>query len=256
MQFAKVDLGLKIPLMNAAGALGFAPEANHRVDYSYLGAFITHPVSLLPRMPAQGVRYSAFPGGFLLHTGLPNPGLKKVIRRYRDAWQRASLPIWVHIFGQDPGDVEQMVLQLEEVPGVAGFELGMSSSIDPKLASELVQASLGELPLMIRIPFERVVDLAEIIAKQFPQVILSLGPPRGKLIDHRLGKLVGRLYGPAIYPQALLALEKLLRNDVPVIAAGGVYSPEKAKQMLEVGAAAVQLDAVLWRDGLYNWHID
>jgi len=34
---------------------------------------------------------------------------------------------------------------------------------------------------------------------------------------------------------------------LPVIAGGGVYTPEQAQALLDAGALAVQLDSVLWR---------
>lgn len=256
MRFPKIDLGLRTPLMNAAGILGFAPVVDPRVDYSCLGAFITHPVSFLPRMPANGVRYLSFPGGFLLHTGLPNPGLKTVIRRYRDAWQRSSIPIWIHLLADEPEHVEQMVLSLEDLPGVAGIELGLSARQNAGEIAPLVGAAQGELPLIVRIPLERVNDLAEAVVNQCPQVVLSLGPGRGKLPVMGSGMQTGRLYGPSVFPQSLMALEQALAYDVPVIAAGGVYSVEQARLMLELGAEAVQLDAVIWRNGLHGWVFD
>jgi len=41
------------PWMNAAGALGFAPEMRSDFDWSRLGAFLTDPVSQAPRQPAD-----------------------------------------------------------------------------------------------------------------------------------------------------------------------------------------------------------
>ncbi len=256
MQFPKIDLGLRKPLMNAAGILGFAPVADPRVDYSCLGAFVTHPLSFSPRMPAQATRYISFPGGFMLHTGLPNPGLKAVVRRYRDAWQRSAIPIWVHLLADEPEHVERMVLSLEDLPGVAGIELGLSVRQVAREIAPLIGAAQGELPLIVRIPLDRVYDLAEAVVKQCPQVVLSLGPGRGKLPVIGSGMLTGRLYGPSIFPQALMALEQALAYDVPVIAAGGVYSVEQARVMLEAGAEAVQLDAVIWRNGLQDWRFE
>lgn len=253
MKSPGVGMDFKSPWMNAAGILGFAPEASQRVDYSCLGAFITHPVSLLPRMPAHGRRYVPFPGGFLLHTGYPNPGLKAIIRRYRDAWQRSPIPVWVHLIGSEPEELEQMVLSLEDLPGVSGLELGLPPGINAGLVEPFIRAAQGELPLIVRIPLDRVGDFGGVISKHFPQVVLSLGPPRGKLPGDDAVMLAGRLYGPAIFPQALMALEQALDYDVPVIAAGGVYSADQARLMLEAGATAVQLDTVLWRNGLRDW---
>ncbi len=76
---AKHDLTFEPPIMNAAGVLGFFPDRHGPIDWGMLGAFITNPISLSPRTPAHGSRFEAYPGGFLLHTGYPNPGLSLVI---------------------------------------------------------------------------------------------------------------------------------------------------------------------------------
>ena len=60
----------------------------------------------------------------------------------------------------------------------------------------------------------------------------------------------GRLFGAALFPQALADLEKALAYGVPVIASGGVTTREQVEQMLKAGAFAVQVDTVLWGNGL------
>ena len=256
MNNPRYELGLKLPWMNAAGILGFAPDADRRVDYSCLGVFVTHPVSMSPRTPAHGRRYIPFPGGFLLHTGFPNPGFKAIVRRYRDAWRRSAVPVWVHLISHLPEEVEQMVLSLEELPGVSGIELGLASDIDASLAVPLIQAAQGELPLVVQIPLDRVDELVAGIVKQYPRVVLSLGPPRGKLPVSGSGMLTGRMYGPAVFPKALMALERALDYDASVIAGGGIYTQKQARLMLDAGALAVQLDALIWRAGLQGWHFE
>src|SRR5512147_1080331 len=100
----KYGLHFSTPLMNAAGSLGFAPDPYGPTELEQLGVFVTNPVSLAPRSPAHGERVLSYPGGFLLHTGYPNPGLKNVIRRYAAGWSRSSLPVWVHLL---PGTLEE-----------------------------------------------------------------------------------------------------------------------------------------------------
>jgi dihydroorotate dehydrogenase (NAD+) catalytic subunit len=75
---------------------------------------------------------------------------------------------------------------------------------------------------------------------------ISLGAPRGWLPGDS-GKLTGgRLYGPAILPLALAAVRSLRRQALPVIAGGGVYCKADGEALLAAGAAAVQIDSVLW----------
>jgi len=110
--------------MNAAGCLSFAPNPRGPVDLSRLGAFVTNPVSLAPRRPADSRGMLLFPGGFLLHTGMPNPGLRAVLRQEAERWSRSALPVIVHILAEAPEDVARMVERLEGVEGVTGVEIG------------------------------------------------------------------------------------------------------------------------------------
>ena len=251
----KYDLPLRSPLLNAAGSLGFAPDPHSPLDLSRLGAFVTNPVSSQPRTPAHGPRYLPFPGGFLLHTGHPNPGLSAVIRRCGERWGRAGLPVIVHLLAQSANDISSMLRRLETVEGVAGIELGLPSDVDTRAACTLAQAAGGELPVIVRLPMERAVELAPALAAQARQTTIaavSLAPPRGALPGPDGALVSGRLYGPAIFPLALAGLRVVLQTGLPVIGGGGVYTLQQAEAMLAAGAMAVELDTVLWRGGLTN----
>ena len=245
---SKTELWLKTPLMNAAGSLGYVPDPHGPTDLSGLGAFITNPISLSRRTPAHGPRYLSFPGGFLLHTGYPNPGFASAVRRYAGGWRRSPLPVLVHLLAQKAGEVAEMVRKLEGLEGVAGFEVGLPPEAGVELAQEFARAAAGELPVLLRIPLDRAAGLAGGLA-QLRLAAVSLAPPRGALPTPDGGDIQGRLYGPALYPQALAAVQALAGAAVPVIGAGGVYTHAQAQAMLKAGAVAVQLDAVLWRGG-------
>jgi dihydroorotate dehydrogenase (NAD+) catalytic subunit len=249
----KYELHFSSPILNAAGSLGFAPDPRTPLDLSRLGAFITNPVSSQPRTPASGPRYLPFSGGFLLHTGHPNPGLRAVIRQCAERWQRAVLPVIVHLLAQSAGGLSFMVRRLETVEGVAGIELGLPSGMDTHAACALAQAAAGELPVIVRLPVERAAELASALSLQARETsiaAISLAPPRGVLPAPGGALVSGRLYGPAIFPLALAALHAVLPTGLPVIGGGGVYTIDQAETMLAAGAVAVELDAVLWRGGL------
>src|SRR5512139_4025454 len=140
----KYDLPLRTPVLNAAGSLGFSPDPRGPVDLERLGAFFTNPVSLGRRTPAHGQRWLPFAGGFLLHTGYPNPGLNAVIRRYAQRWGGAALPMVVHLLPELVEEVPRMLKRLNDVEGITGYELGLPHELDAAGAAAFVRLAAGE----------------------------------------------------------------------------------------------------------------
>jgi dihydroorotate dehydrogenase (NAD+) catalytic subunit len=247
----KHDLTIDPPLMNAAGSLGFSPDLHSPVDWSRLGAFATNPVSLTARTPARGRRFIDFPGGVLLHTGYPNPGITQVVRQYAKHWRNSPIPVIVHLLAESAEVVAMMTRRLEAVEGVSGLEVGVDSDVNIEVLKALTRAANGEYPVIMRLPMERSIELAT-EAMNSGATAISLAPPRG-LYPTINGELVkGRMYGPAILPIALKVVHELYQMSIPVIGAGGVYSQEQADAMLTEGALAVQLDSLFWRGAGYR----
>jgi dihydroorotate dehydrogenase (NAD+) catalytic subunit len=242
----KQDFLFKTPLLNAAGSLGYAPDPDGPLDAGLLGGFITNPLSLAPRKPASGPRLLPYPGGFLIHTGHPNPGLRAALRAYSPHWARASLPVLVHVLAETPAAVARTVRRLEEVEGVAGLELSAPPDVTAADLLAVIQAALGELPVMVQLPLNRAQSLADAAAAS-GAAALSLGPPRGALPGPDGERVQGRLYGPGLFPHTLATVEALSGLDLPLIAGCGIYSQADVQACLDAGAAAVQLDAVLWK---------
>jgi dihydroorotate dehydrogenase len=241
----KYDLEISPPVMNAAGTLGYAPQSSDLVKFDRLGAFVTNPVSLHPRTPASARTSQPFPGGFLLHSGYPNPGLRSVIKQYATRWARSALPIIVHLLVHQVEDVQPMVSQLEGREGLTGIELGIPPDCEPGQAVKMVEAAVGELPLIVRVPMERAGVFTSVLSESSLAAI-SLAPPRGALLDQQDQPVRGRLFGPAVFPLALAAVQEVIDMGVPVIASGGVYKQRQIEALLGIGATGVQLDSVLW----------
>jgi dihydroorotate dehydrogenase (NAD+) catalytic subunit len=249
----KRDLYFSKPLMNAAGSLGFAPDLRNGISLDAFGAFVTNPISLRPRRPTAQPSLIEYPGGFLLHTGLPNPGFHGVIKKYSAKWTRSDLPIIVHLMADRPEETQNMARLLDSEENVMAVELGFA----PLLADDIILLTLemcvGEIPLIFSLPVEQVLSLGPRLVQDGAQAI-SISAPRGALTPPLpVGEgpgvraiITGRLFGPALFPQTFETVHSAAKLGIPIIGAGGVWSKENAAAMLSAGALAVQVDAALW----------
>lgn len=247
----KRDLYFSKPLMNAAGSLGFAPDLRAGISFDSFGAFVTSPFSLRPRVPAAKPEILEYPGGFLLHSGLPNPGFNTGIKRYASRWDKSNLPIIVHLMADRPEETQRMVQMLEMHENVMAAELGFAPLLANDILLLTLEMCLGELPLIFSLPMEQVLSLGPRLIQQGAQAI-SISAPRGALpVTPSPSTLVtGRLYGPSLFPRALDTVYSAAKLGLPIIGAGGVWTQENAEAMLSAGALAVQVDAALWG---VNW---
>lgn len=242
----KRDLYFSKPLMNAAGSLGFFPNLRDFENLGdLLGAFVTNPFSLRPRLPTSQPAVVEYPGGFLLHTGLPNPGLSAGIRKYASKWDKSDIPVIVHLMADRPEETRSMVRMLEDVENVMAVELGFAPLLADDIILLTLEMCLGELPLVFSLPVEQVLSLGPRLVQAGAEAI-SLSAPRGSQVSGQKSVVSGRLYGPSLFPQTLDTVNNAAKLGIPVIGAGGVWTRENADAMLSFGALAVQVDAALW----------
>ncbi|MCB2213899.1 hypothetical protein KQH50_00750 [bacterium] len=241
----KQELVLAKPFVNAAGALGFAPDPRTMPFLGDLGAFITNPISRRPRRPAANRAYLPFPGGFLLHTGLPNPGISRAIRRYGRRWAGASLPVIVHLLAETPDTVAEMVRKLEGQENVLGVELGLPPNCTPDLMAEFLSSAAGELPAAVSLAPEQLTSLLPALVELAPAAV-HLTAPRGALPAPDGGLIHGRLHGPAICPVMLQAAQVAREVELRVIVDGGIYEQSQMDAFLDLDVLAVGLGAALW----------
>lgn len=243
----KRDLYFSKPLMNAAGSLGFAPDTRLGIPLDSFGAFVTNPFSLRPRVPAAQPEVIEYPGGFLLHTGLTNPGFNAGLKRYASRWDKSELPVIVHLMADRPEETQRMVQMLEMRENVMAAELGFAPLLADDIILLTLEMSLGELPLIFSLPVEQVLSLGPRLIQEGAQAI-SISAPRGALpLPPAPSPLItGRLYGPSLFPRALEMVYSAAKLGLPIIGAGGVWTKENADAMLLAGALAVQVDAALW----------
>jgi dihydroorotate dehydrogenase (NAD+) catalytic subunit len=250
----KRGLHLVNPVMNAAGVLGFAAVYRRLVDFSALGAFVTNALTATPRTPARPPNAVELPEGVVLHTGLPNPGVAAALRHYAREWRRLGalgVPVIVHLAATTPAEVRRGVERLEREEAVSGLELGLRDEVGAAEAVQLVRAAMGNVPLLVQVPFGRAPELAGALAQAGADALVVGAPPRVAVEagEHAL-RVTGRRYSPADFAEALAAVEAAIGTvrAVPVVGAGGIWAAEQARAMLAAGAVAVQVDGALWRD--------
>jgi dihydroorotate dehydrogenase len=242
----KRDLYFSKPMMNAAGMLGYASNFRDPLPWSDFGVFVTNPLSLHPRLPAADPDLIKYPGGLLLHTGLPNPGFKSALKKYAAKWTRTDLPVMVHLMADRPEETVRMVRALEGLENIASVELGFAPQLADDIIVLVVEMCLGELPLVVSLPVEHILTLGPRVVNVGAAAV-SMAPAHGALPGNDGRLVTGRLYGPSLFPKSLATIHSATSLGLPVIAAGGLYSKEDASAMLAEGALAFQLDTLLWK---------
>jgi dihydroorotate dehydrogenase len=245
----KQDLIINPPIMNSAGILGFIPDDNYPFGLNHLGAFVTHPISLKRRQPAQPPHFERFPGGALLHTGLPNPGIRKALHDHRNHWEMHSQPVILHILANDPQDMKAIVEQLDAIDHpVQALEIGLTHTTPDNAEAIFAVATLSQLPILARVHPDTDHEVQLSLMQSGVNAVV-IGPPRGSLTTVEQARISGRLYGPGLQPMASYHLERFLNAmDIPVILGCGLFSAEDIRGAFSVGAAAIQLDTMLWLD--------
>jgi len=259
----KQGLRLQNPVLAAAGPFGYGREYAKLVQLDRLGALVTRTTTLRPRRGRPQPRLVETPAGVLHDLGLPNPGVRTVIRELAPVWARGTLPVIVSVAATNPEERAEEFAALAEwldgVPGVAGLELNLAAlptatgSIlaDIPYSSEAVAAarSATSLPLIAKLPpLGEIVALAEAVVAAGADAVSLIAPLPGLHIDLRERRpMRGGLSGPAIRPVALrLVYEVAGAVEVPVIGVGGIATAEDALQFLLAGATAVQVGSAIF----------
>ena len=173
-----------------------------------------------------------------------------MIAKYREVWERLPMPVIAHVVVKSVEDVQRCIALLDAEQSVAAMELGLSDEISPAETEWYIRAARERLekPVLVRMPFAATLDHYQAAIDAGADALVVCAPPRGTARD-QAGRLVaGRIYGPLIKPMVLRMVGQLARRfpRIPLIGAGGIHSPQDARDYLEAGAVAVQVDSVTW----------
>lgn len=247
----KSDLAFLLPgkWMNAAGTAGFIPDKRWLLNFPDIVLFITNPISYQARKPARHRNLIPFQGGFLIHNGYPNPGIKKVIQQNRKAWENSTLPICVNVLSDDVDHIEFIVRSLENIENIVCIELGIDNSLNQDEVANILHAAMGELPIILNLPFEYVYQdwLQKIL---FPEIAaISIQAPKG-VLKYSEEYIHGRLYGKSIFPLTLNAVQHLSSLEKPIFAGVGALHEHQISILLEAGASNFQAHELIWRNNI------
>lgn len=249
------------PVMTASGTFSFGLDEDHAFDVQQLGAVVTKTVTLKPRSGSPQTRTAETPAGMLNAIGLQNPGVDQVVSKLAPRWARWKVPVLVSVLGSTIEEYGEVAARLDDVEGVSGIEVNISSPNAERGGMEFGQhedtaAAVTEavvrataLPIIVKLT-PNVTDIVSIACAVVDAgadglcVINTLQAIAINAADQRpmIGKVFSGLSGPAIKPVALrMVYQVSAAVDVPVIGCGGISTGSDAIEFLLAGASAVQV---------------
>jgi dihydroorotate dehydrogenase (NAD+) catalytic subunit len=259
---------LKNPVTVASGTFG--PEYGNLFDLNRLGAVVTKTITLQPKEGNPPPRLYETPSGLLNSIGLQNPGLEYFVNH--------SLPQYLELLSQDGADVTPLIvsfsgasisefvdimIRLESVDGIAGYEInvscpnvekeGLSFGVDARAVYELTkelkknQKSMRELIIKLSPNVTDIVEIARAADEGGCDSLALINTLLGMAIDWRSGKVhlkkgFGGLSGPAIKPVALYNVYRVAKAiDIPILAMGGITTWQDALEFFYAGARVVAI---------------
>ena len=263
-------ISLRNPIIAASGTFGYGVEFASVINIEAIGAFVVKGISREPIEGNPAPRLWETEGGMMNSIGLQNIGVIAFIQDKVPALRRIATPYFANVFGYAPEDYLEVVRQLEDVDGPAGYELNVSCpntkhggiyfSSDAGLLAEVVEpvCRLSKRPVVVKLSpnIARIEPLARAAEESGASAVSLVNTFVGLAIDPRtrtprIGAGFGGVSGPAIKPIALrMVYEAVQAVRIPVIGLGGIASGLDAAEFLIAGAQAVQVGtASFWDPG-------
>lgn len=267
----KRALTLANPVMVASGTFSYGIEYAKVFDVNRLGAIVSKTTTLRARAgsPAGG-RIDETPAGMLNSIGLQNIGIDKMVRDCVPVWKRWKVPVIVSILGGTVEEYGECAARLENVDGVAGLELNISSpnaqqggmefGQDAQTAAAVTKACVRAttLPVIVKLTpnVTDIVSIARACVDEGAGALCVINTLQAMAIDvparkPRITRVFSGLSGPALKPVALRMVWQVAGAvDVPVIGCGGIMTGRDAIEFLMAGATAVQVGTATFRNPL------
>jgi dihydroorotate dehydrogenase (NAD+) catalytic subunit len=238
------------------------------VDLSEIGGIVTKGLSRDPIAGNPPPRLWPVEGGMINSVGLQNVGVAEFIRKKLPLLRGYQVPVFANVFGYRAEDYAEVVRQLEDAPGIAGYELnvscpnteegGMFFSADPAALCGVVSkvTAIAKRPVIVKLspnvariePIARAAEQSGAGAISLVNTFVSFAVD-GDRRQPRIGAGFGGLSGPAIKPIALRMVREAVRAvSIPIIGLGGITDGVSAAEFLIAGAAAIQVGTATFVD--------
>ena len=218
---------------------------------------MTKTITPLPWECNEPERIAETPHGMLNSIGLANPGRDRFLADVLPQLRELGVPLWVSVGGFSADDYAETCAALDGVT----IELNLSCpNVDeaPESAAEIVAAcrAATSLPLYAKLSPASwdVAETARAVEAAGADGLSLVNTIRGLALDERtlaptLARAAGGYSGPALKPIALAVVHACANaTDLPIVGMGGVMRGRDVLDMLAVGASAVALGTVLFRD--------
>jgi len=271
VSLARVVAGIRFtnPILLASGTAGYGREIAGVMTLQRIGGLVTKAVSLEPRAGNRAPRVAEFHGGMLNSVGLANPGVAHV-RDHELPWlhaNAAALPVLVNVIGFTAAEYADVIQQLDDTAGHAGYELNLSCpntsaggvefGADPRAVDDVVSRCrrVTRRPLFAKL--SPVLPDVPAIARAAHQAgadgITLVNTIPGQAYHggrSRLGNGFGGVSGPGLLPVGLLAVSRTADSlpGVPVIGVGGISRADHARDYFRAGAALVAIGTAALAD--------
>lgn len=245
------------PLLLSPVAVGFGDSLPHGLDVTHIGGVVVGPVSASGRGYSGPVNLVELDGGVLASHSSFSRSARRAVERFAATWARLHRPVIAQLVDAVPADLVKAAQRIVQAPAVVGVEWKPPRSVTLAQVSEGVRALQQniEAPIWVKPPLDNALVVAERAVAAGAVGIVVGQPLQGAvLVDDpvtgSVNPLNGELYGPLTFAAMLRALLDVANAQLgcALIACGGVYCQEHVRQALAVGAQAVQVDAVMWRD--------
>ena len=273
---AAVDLSVQVgalclrnPILAASGTFGYGLEFANLIDLNALGGFVTKGLSREPIEGAPPPRIVETPSGMLNAVGLQNVGVRAFVAEKLPVLRKYVTPVLANVFGYTLEDYVEVIRTLEDVEGLAGYELniscpnvkkgGLQFGGDPSAAADVVRVARKaavKRPLWVKLS-PLVADIgviAKVVEAEGADALTVANTYPAMAVDFRtrksrLGNPTGGLSGPAIKPITLrLVWEACKSVKIPVVGLGGVETAPDVLDYILMGASAVQVGTASFTD--------